>query len=395
MDSTGKPRLVSVSIPTYNEEEVDKKKVIFYTLELNFNDTEFWKCFRRFSEFEKLAQTLSKTHQKLPPIPGKTLFNLSNKDDIERRRKGLETFMKAVCAREDMYCKKELIEFLDLERQQPSLQVSQITTLAEITHNKMGYRDAVFDLEHNYAVAVLHHTKVASRIDSYFNNLFAKKKATDEKADLDDKVTVGVLQFLTRSKGSKEITDFEMLWQKKYTSQPICVAVSHKLGIIVVGFDSGDMCVYSFNSSQPDDKKAVEESNLPKAHSGRVMKIVIDEKMERILSVADDKKFRVTSIKTKEPEHALKSIFDKGLTDLCFSSHHQIGFVADAGNSIYIIDMSSNPPSQSQKVKIDCSGPIRGIDIDWDSGLIFVSSISDGIISILKTPDIADPVVLV
>lgn len=120
------------------------------------------------------------------------------------------------------------------------------------------------------------------------------------------------------------------------------------------------------------------------------MRIFIDDKMERILSVGEDKKFRITDIKTREAQSILKS-FDKGLTDLSFSSNLQLAIVSDAGNSLYMIDLTATPPSQTQRIKLECAGPIRGLDVDWNKGIIFSASISDGAIIILKSSDIGDP----
>lgn len=57
----------------------------------------------------------------------------------------------------------------------------------------MGFRDMHCELENGYAVSILHHIKVTSRLDSYFNSIFANKKAVSDNVDLNDKLTVGVL----------------------------------------------------------------------------------------------------------------------------------------------------------------------------------------------------------
>lgn len=273
----------------------------------------------------------------------------------------------------------------------PALTTNEMKALAQISHEKMGYRDAFFDLEDGFGVVALHHIKVTSRIDSYFRDLFSKKVETKNTQDLDDKMTVGVVQFLARDKNSKEITDFTMIWQKKYLSQPICVSVSKKLGKIAVGLDNGDIYLYNFDASNPKSKENIEEVHLPKAHSARVMKITFDEVRERLLSICDDKKLRVTIIKTKEAESSLKS-FDKGLTDMQYNQKNQLLIAADSGNNIYTVVVNGNLPNVTCKVKLECEGPIRGLDVDWEDGYIFACSFGDGIISVLKSNDIFDGV---
>lgn len=377
-----------VFITGYTEETIDGKKVTLYIVECSLNNGQKkWTVKRRFSEFEKLHDEFKKTHRTLPPMPGKTLFSLTNKDDLERRRRQLEEFLQSLASREDVYCKKEFSDFLDLEAQQPTLSVNQLQALAELNHKSMGFRDAALNLEEGYGVAALHHIKVTSRIDSYFKGMFQKKKTT-ETEEIEDKVTVGVLQFLARPKDSKEITDLAMVWQKKYTSQAICVALSHKLAKVAVGLDNGDIYVYGFDPANPLSKDNIEETHHAKAHSSRVMRVIFDEKNDRIFSVSDDKKLRVAGTKSKE-ETSLKG-FESGCTDMAFNPETKVAIVTDSGNHFYVIDMGHTVPAMNVRIKVEVAGPLRGLDVDWKSNLIFLCSYNDGVISIYRSTDLAD-----
>jgi hypothetical protein len=315
------------------------------------------------------------------------MFAPTNKDDIERRRKGLDDFVKNIITREDFYCKKEFIEFLELDKEQASLAVNQMEALAQITDSIMGYRDATLFVEHNIAVAALHYVKLTSRIDSYFGSLFKKKNEQASK-EVTDKETVGMVQFLHGS--TSDISEYSTVWKKKYTSQAICVTASIELAKIAVGLDSGDIYMYNFDPKNPK-KDPIDDFILHKAHGGRVMKIILDNKLEKLYSIGDDKKLRVTGLKSRDNDQYLKA-FDKGLTDICFDQKNLIAYIVDAGSTIYTVDLSKSLPSIGQKVKLNCKGPLRGLDVDWTSGTIFTCSYDDGHITILKSTDIADPV---
>lgn len=112
MDS-GYLKKVEVRINGSAEEPVNGKNVLFYQISCS-NGSQDWTVKKRFSDFDKLAEELKKTHRNLPPMPGKTMFALKNKDDIERRRKGLEDFLKVVSERDDCYSKQEFIDFLNV-----------------------------------------------------------------------------------------------------------------------------------------------------------------------------------------------------------------------------------------------------------------------------------------
>lgn len=381
---------LSVKISGFAEEAVNGKSVTFYLIDCVMKSGKKWTLKRRFSDFEKLNEELKKTHRSLPPIPGKTMFAPKNKDDIERRRRGLEEYLQAISLREDVYCKTQFAEFLDLHKENSSLVVNQMEALAEISDSQMGYRDALFFLEQDFAVAVLHYVKITSRMDSYLSGLFKKKKTAEESKEVADKETVGAFQFLIRGKGT-ELTDFSIVWRKKFTSQAICVNASLELNRIAIGLDNGDIVLYEFNSKELTLKDAVDTLNLPKAHASRVMRVVFDNKRERLYSIGEDKKLRVTGIKNRDNDQSLKC-FDKGLTDMCFDEKSSVAVISDSGSNIYTVDLSKSLPSLGHKVKLAGNGPIRGIDVDWSSGHIFSCSYGDGLISILRSDDINDAV---
>lgn len=378
---------LQVSISGFVEEPVNNKKVTFYKIECILSNGKQWTVKRRFSEFEKLFDELKKTHRSLPSLPGKTMFAPTNKDDIERRRKGLEDFLKNIITREDCYCKIEFIEFLELDKEQASLVVNQMEALAQITDSIMGYRDATLFVQNNIAVAALHYVKLTSRLDSYFGSLF-KKKSEQTSKEVTDKETVGMVQFMHGT--SSDISEYSTVWKKKYTSQAICITASIELGKIAVGLDNGDIYVYRFDPSNPKNEPN-DDFTVLKAHGARVMKIIFDNKLEKLYSIGDDKKLRVTGLKSRDSDQHLKT-FDKGLTDMCFDQKNLIAYIADAGSNIYTVDLSKTLPSLGQKVKLNCAGPLRGLDVDWASGYIFTCSYDDGHITILKSTDIADAV---
>jgi hypothetical protein len=121
------------------------------------------------------------------------------------------------------------------------------------------------------------------------------------------------------------------------------------------------------------------------------MKMVFDNKLEKLYSIGDDKKLRVTGLKSRDNDQHLKT-FEKGLTDICFDQKNLIAYIADAGSNLYTVDLSKSLPSLGQKVKLNCAGPLRGLDVDWTSGTIFTCSYGDGHITLLKSTDIADAV---
>ena len=65
-------------------------------IEIAKRTSEKYKLEKRFSEFDNLNKNLSKLFNNLPKIPGKTLLKLSKNDDLEKRREGLDLYLKVI-----------------------------------------------------------------------------------------------------------------------------------------------------------------------------------------------------------------------------------------------------------------------------------------------------------
>ena len=84
---------IEITITEFFEKYIDSKTVTFYKLEIYDNySKEKWNLDKRYSEIDALHKTLSKLYPNIPPMPGKTLFKIKNRDQLENRKKQLEFF---------------------------------------------------------------------------------------------------------------------------------------------------------------------------------------------------------------------------------------------------------------------------------------------------------------
>ena len=65
-------------------------------VEIDKKDAGDWKLEKRFKEFDELNTTLRRTFSNLPQFPAKSLFPLKGELEIEKRRQGLEKYMKVI-----------------------------------------------------------------------------------------------------------------------------------------------------------------------------------------------------------------------------------------------------------------------------------------------------------
>lgn len=82
-----------MDVTTYHESSVDKS-VVLYVIEIAKRTGERYKLEKRFSEFDNLNKNLCKIFNNLPKLPGKTLLKLNRNEDLDRRREGLDQYLK-------------------------------------------------------------------------------------------------------------------------------------------------------------------------------------------------------------------------------------------------------------------------------------------------------------
>ena len=102
-----------VTVPRYSDELVNAKPVTFFVIELLVNGME-WELKKRFNDFLDLYKKLKTSHGNLPPAPKKTLFKIKKPEDKEKRRGGLETFLKQIIEREDIRANLHFIDFIEV-----------------------------------------------------------------------------------------------------------------------------------------------------------------------------------------------------------------------------------------------------------------------------------------
>jgi hypothetical protein len=104
-------RKIVLTIPDFKKETVEGKEVTLYVIKVECDGQE-WELKRRYNEFDDLKKDLAKNHGGLPEMPGKTLWKVNQEDFLERRKKGLESFLQKLVIRQDMYSNELFLQFL-------------------------------------------------------------------------------------------------------------------------------------------------------------------------------------------------------------------------------------------------------------------------------------------
>jgi hypothetical protein len=113
---------LQLSITEFFEKYVEGKTVTFYKIEVYDNySKDSWILEKRYSEIDTLHKTLSKLYPNIPPMPGKTLFKIKDRDQLEKRKKQLETFLKECAARKDIVSNEAFKGFMEIDKHSPDM----------------------------------------------------------------------------------------------------------------------------------------------------------------------------------------------------------------------------------------------------------------------------------
>lgn len=102
---------IEIQIPEYVTEYQRGSEVVLFVIKVNVNGTK-WELKKRYSEFSDLRTDLLQNNGNIPSMPGKTLFKLKRPEQINKRKDGLEQFLKKIVDRKDLYGNEAFLGFL-------------------------------------------------------------------------------------------------------------------------------------------------------------------------------------------------------------------------------------------------------------------------------------------
>ena len=180
-----------------------------------------------------------------------------------------------------------------------------------------------------------------------------------------------------------QIGDSKILqqWWMNYPSAVTKMSWAPKLGLLVVGEDSGMMHFLKPNAGNP---LKCEEAFVLKVHGERLSAIEIDEERKQVYSVGEDRKFKVVDIDKKR----VGSEFEcsgKKINCMFVDKEIRIAYVGDAEGNVKVIDLARNPPTCINNIRVNNKDSIVAIHVTnnlvfsacGDSGKVYVHNLPD------------------
>jgi len=367
---------VEIKINEFGEKYIDGKTVTFYKIEIYDNiSKESWFLDKRYSEIDALHKTLSKLYPNIPPMPGKTLFKIKDKDQLEKRKKQLEVFLKECAKRKDIESNGCFKAFLELDKHSPELAYNAPTIVYENNELPQGIRDFYYFAEAHILFIVCCDMKIASRLDAYVTNVnLPWEKKTEAH------ISVGsVFAFKVNQNNQGTTYLFEKLWAKSFPEQTGVVNFDKDNYVLQVGLDSGTIIFYK--TSIESKFLVYDELVKLKPHSSRVMGLAYDPKPGYIYSCGSDKKFILSEINYAS-NVTLIAESTAGYTNLVFDKPNERVFLTNEAGVFSVFMTNTFPPSLVNVIQTNSTHCIRGLDIDYTKQYIFTGT-TKGDISLL------------
>jgi WD40 repeat protein len=372
---------LEIKINEFFEKYVDGKTVTFYKIEVYDNfSKDTWYLEKRYSEIDLLHKTISKLYPNIPPMPGKTLFKIKDRDQLEKRKKQLETFLRECTNRKDIVSNESFKGFLEIDKHSPDMTYNPPTIIYENNELPLGVRDFFFFEEGHILFLVCCDMNITSRVDAYITNVnLPWEKNTGEHISVG---AVFAFKVIEDKRGNSYY--FEKLWAKSFPEQTGVVNFNKKDLVLQVGLDSGTIIFYK--TSVESKYIAYDEIVKYKPHIDRVMGLSYDEQKGYIYSCSTDKKLKMTEFNNISNVNELcQSAY--GFTALIHDKPNERLFLTNEGGALYVFSTNEYPPILVITVQTHTFNCIRGLDIEYHKQYIFTGT-NKGDISIL---DLGNP----
>jgi hypothetical protein len=367
---------LEISIHEFFEKYVDGKLVTFYKIEVYDNfSKETWILEKRYSEIDLLHKTISKLYPNIPPMPGKTLFKIKDRDQLEKRKKQLELFLRECANRKDIVSNETFKGFLEIDKHSPDMTYNPPTIIYENNELPLGVRDFLYFEEAQILFLVCCDMNITSRVDAYITNVnLPWEKKTDQHISVG---AVFAFKVIEDKRGNSYI--FDKLWAKSFPEQTGVVNFNKKELVLQVGLDSGTIIFY--RTSVESKYLAFDEILNYKPHTSRVMGLTYDDQQGYIYSCSSDKKFMVTEFNCiSNVSEVAQSNY--GYTALIHDKHNERLFLTNEGGVLSVFMTNTYPPNLVNVIQTHTTNCIRGLDIDYHKQYIFTGT-TKGDISVL------------
>lgn len=365
-----------IVILDHSMEEIEKegKKTVLYQISVS-HPVVNWKLKRRYNDFRTLHDNLLKNYQEseIPKIPGKTLFPVKQESQIEKRRKGLETFIQGLLCLDNILFNIYFTGFLKFEEFcQESLCARPMVLRNYETASSMVFTDINYEDGRalNYVLCSKGIERPAkNKHDSSNGNKPPPLLGMNSKSILNG--------FRFNSEDPVRLFE-EKTINKIFDLKAHCLSYFPEAAILIAGFSEGIVSVYKEEKKPRSDEMLLTSVAKIKVSKDRVTKVVILKDKGLLFVVCRTNIVTIVDM----VRWAVMDTFKVGTSPiLCchIDESNNLGFSTTEDGKLNIFNVGEAKPKVSQTIEVGSKNSrLNCMDCDFDSGKIICAAYESG-----------------
>ncbi|MCQ2818531.1 MAG: hypothetical protein MJ252_14780 [archaeon] len=369
-----KSTLVSIEIKEYEDKIIGNKTVTFYKIDITDNTTnKNWTIEKRFSDFKTLHDSLKTFIPDVPQIPSITLFKVTSPEALQKRKEGLETFLKQSIKLKHIFFTNLFLEFLDIIKNSQNIRQNDSELFFQCSKIPMGIRDFYYYEKMGVLFACCSDMNVVSRADSIISNI--KIFGDKQKGDYLPLGAFFIYQFEKNFSKDNERFIVHKIWAKTFHVQTGCLFFNEESELFGVGLDDGKICIYKDPNKSHFVKSdlVIEISGI---HKARVTGMAYDNKKRCLYTCANDCTFFALYLRNNKAEPVLLKLSQGAFTNLYFDEKNFRIILTNALGEISVFNTSQAIITEVANIQTSPLSCIRAIDVNLYHNYIFTGTVN-------------------
>ena len=361
---------IMIDIPSFTRKIVNSEIKVFYDINVYDNYShKKWLLSKRYSNFFNLYQELIKIIPDVPNIPGKTIFNITDEEEIKQRKNHLELFLSECVNRKDILLTECFIKFLEIERYSPNINFNSPTNINVLENLPLGVRDFFYFQEEDILFVACSEMNILFRVNSYILNSQPWLKSNIRAVG-------SIIVFKLNLKSNNIDEHFIKKWDKNFGVQTGSINFNIEKNLLMVGLDNGIIIIYK--TGIENNYSNYEEIVNIQPHSSRIMGLDYDIAKNAIYSCSSDKKF-IMSYLDGSNQNVIIDNNNAEYTNLKFDKINKRIFLTNEIGQLFIYLAGETIPICVNIINTHTNKSIRGLKVELKNCYIFTATIKGDI----------------
>ena len=339
---------ISVNISNFETKSSTNEEIIYYQIDLYSNlSKKEWSVFHKFNDFYEMNLIFKKYFTKAPNFPNNSLIKISDLSEIIHRKDALNTYIKEVCDRPDLFTSIYCVKFLKLENHYPDIELFYPLELLNFVNQLILPISVSYFLNH----ANLLFIGCGKSKNFFFENFINKIKNLNpfhsnnndyNNNNNKNKIVKGQFAILNIIKNYQNTLHIEPLFAKPLFSEVTAINFFKNKNCLTVGCNDGTLIVYKIyinESTQESQGQFIIEAGTINVNNNKsIIGTIINFNIGYIYIFTNDCYVKVYTLNylTYVKEYLITL---KNLTCFKFDEINFHAICGDENGNIYIYDL--------------------------------------------------------